>query len=197
MKIGVCVQFDSIDSMSKKLIELEAIFVGGVLEKTIRYDTRNHKFLEKNIFIRTKSGINNVLTIKEKVNELDPDILERYTTEIEIDNTQKMEYFLETIGLNKKWIMEKYRLYFKLMDNEITIDELPFGIYVEIKGDDKEIKKISKLLNLKLKDSIKVTYWDIYDKIKTKDSNENIIFDQTHVFKIATYLEGGKLWNIR
>lgn len=179
---------DDFDSMSKKLIELEAIFVGGVLEKTIRYDTSNHKFLEKNIFIRTKSGIKNVLTIKEKTNELDPNILERYTTEIEIDDIQKMEYFLETIGLNKKWIMEKYRLYFKFMDNEITIDELPFGIYLEIKGDDKEIKKISKLLGLKLKDAIKVTYWDIYDKIKTNDGNENIIFDQTHVFKIATYL---------
>ncbi len=51
---------------------------------------------------------------------------------------------------------------------------------------DKEIKKISKQLGFKNKDMITVTYWDIYDKIKKKDSNY-IQFDKSHIFKIATY----------
>ena len=58
--------------------------------------------------------------------------------------------------------------------------------FIEIKGDDKEIKKLSKQLGFKNKDMITVTYWDIYDKIKHEDSN-HIQFDKSHIFKIATY----------
>lgn len=177
-------QIEDFDAISKKLIELEAVFIGGFFEKTIRYDNDDQCLFGQGIFIRTKSGLRNVLTLKEKTS--DNDLLERYTTEIEIDDIEKMEYILSRIGFTNKVIMEKYRLYFKWNNIEISIDELPFGIYLEIKGDDKEIEKLSKQLGFKSKDMIIVTYWDIYDKIKYEDSN-HIQFDKGHVFKIATY----------
>ena len=179
-------QIEDFDAISKKLIELEAVFIGGFFEKTIRYDTDDHRLFDRGIFIRTKSGLRNVLTLKEKTSENDNALLERYTTEIEIDDIEKMEYMLSRIGFTNKVIMEKYRLYFKWNHIEISIDELPFGIYLEIKGDDKEIKKLAKQLGFKNKDMITVTYWDIYDKIKHENSN-HIQFDKSHIFKIATY----------
>ena len=126
----------------------------------------------------------NVLTLKEKMNDMNEEALERLINEIEIEDVSKMQYVLKKIGLIDKFIMEKYRLYFVYDKVEISIDELPFGLYLEIKGNIKEIKKISKLLGLK--NAIKVTYWDIYDKIKIKKSS-NIVFDKNHIFKIATY----------
>ena len=179
-------QIKDFDIISKKLIDLEAVFIGGFFEKTIRYDTDDHCLFDQGIFIRTKSGLRNVLTLKEKTDENDNALLERYTTEVEIENIEKMEYILSRMGFTNKVIMEKYRLYFKWNHIEISIDELRFGIYLEIKGEDKEIKKLSKQLGFKNKDMITVTYWDIYDKIKAKDSN-NIQFDKSHLFKIATY----------
>ena len=87
--------------------------------------------------------------------------------------------------------MEKYRLFFKYDNVDILIDELPFGIYLEIKGEDNEINRVTKILNIDETDLIKMTYWDIYDKIKKDSKNENIVFETNHIFKIATYLWGG------
>lgn len=179
-------KIENFDALSKKLIQLEAVFIGGFFEKTIRYDTVDHYLFDHGIFIRTKSGLRNVLTLKEKTRKNDNTLLERYATEIEIDDIEKMEYILSRIGLTNKIIMEKYRLYFRWNHIEISIDELPFGIYLEIKGDDKEIRNLSKQLGFKSKDMITVTYWDIYDKIKHNDNND-IQFDKNHIFKIATY----------
>lgn len=181
-------KIDNFDFISKKLIEMEAIFIGGFLEKSIRYDNENLDYSKNGIFLRSKKGIKNVLTLKEIPNIESQSSLERIKTEIEVDDILKLDYLLEKIGLNKKFIMEKYRLYFKYKDNEITIDELPFGLYMEIKGNDNEIKKVIKFLNIKQKNLIKCTYWDIYDRIKDKEDNENIVFESNHVFKIATYL---------
>ena len=184
-------KINNFDYISKRLIEIEAIFIGGFMEKTIRYDNDDLKCSNNGIFIRTKSGMKNVLTLKEIPTDSSNTSFERITTEVEVDNINKIGYILEKIGLTKKFIMEKYRLFFKYDNVDILIDELPFGIYLEIKGEDNEINRITKMLNIDETDLIKMTYWDIYDKIKKDSKNENIVFETNHIFKIATYLWGG------
>ena len=181
-------KINNFDYISKRLIEIEAIFIGGFMEKTIRYDNDDLKCSNNGIFIRTKSGMKNVLTLKEIPTDSSNTSFERITTEVEVDNINKIGYILEKIGLTKKFIMEKYRLFFKYDNVDILIDELPFGIYLEIKGEDNEINRITKMLNIDETDLIKMTYWDIYDKIKKDSKNENIVFETNHIFKIATYL---------
>lgn len=184
-------KINNFDYISKRLIEIEAIFIGGFMEKTIRYDNDDLKYSNNGIFIRTKSGMKNVLTLKEIPTDSSNTSFERITTEIEVDNINKIGYILEKMGLTKKFIMEKYRLFFKYDNVDILIDELPFGIYLEIKGEDNEINRVTKMLNIDEADLIKMTYWDIYDKIKKDSKNENIVFETNHIFKIATYLWGG------
>lgn len=184
-------KINNFDYISKRLIEIEAIFIGGFMEKTIRYDNDDLKCSNNGIFIRTKSGMKNVLTLKEIPTDSSNTSFERITTEVEVDNINKIGYILEKIGLTKKFIMEKYRLFFKYDNVDILIDELPFGIYLEIKGEDNEINRVTKMLNIDEADLIKMTYWDIYDKIKKDSKNENIVFETNHIFKIATYLWGG------
>lgn len=181
-------KINNFDYISKRLIEIEAIFIGGFMEKTIRYDNDDLKCSNNGIFIRTKSGMKNVLTLKEIPTDSSNTSFERITTEVEVDNINKIGYILEKIGLTKKFIMEKYRLFFKYDNVDILIDELPFGIYLEIKGEDNEINRVTKMLNIDEADLIKMTYWDIYDKIKKDSKNENIVFETNHIFKIATYL---------
>lgn len=181
-------KINNFDYISKRLIEIEAIFIGGFMEKTIRYDNDDLKYSNNGIFIRTKSGMKNVLTLKEIPTDSSNTSFERITTEIEVDNINKIGYILEKMGLTKKFIMEKYRLFFKYDNVDILIDELPFGIYLEIKGEDNEINRVTKMLNIDEADLIKMTYWDIYDKIKKDSKNENIVFETNHIFKIATYL---------
>lgn len=181
-------KINNFDYISKRLVEIEAIFIGGFMERTIRYDSDDLKYSNNGLFIRTKNGIKNVVTLKEIPDDVFNTSLERITTEIEVDDINKIGYILEKIGLTKKFIMEKYRLFFKYDNMDILIDELPFGIYLEIKGEDNEISKVTKLLNIEDNALIKTTYWDIYDEIKKDKKDENIVFETNHIFKIATYL---------
>lgn len=43
-------KIDDFEEISKKLIDLEAIFIGGFFEKTIRYDTTDNKLSNQGFF---------------------------------------------------------------------------------------------------------------------------------------------------
>jgi adenylate cyclase class IV len=177
---------DDFCSMSYNLVANDAVFIGGSFETTTRYDTINDKYSNEGIYVRTKSGFRNTLTLKEKSDDFNNNLFSRYITEIEIENIEDITYILEKIGLNKKIIMEKYRMNWILDGINLSIDELPFGIYLEIKGSDEEIKRIIKKLNIKSK-RINITYWDIYEK-DYKKSEDDIKFKENHIFKTSTYI---------
>ena len=44
-----------------------ALFLGGALEKTIRFDTENLDYEKNGKFIRCRSGFSNTITLKEKI----------------------------------------------------------------------------------------------------------------------------------
>lgn len=183
-------EINNFNEFIKTLREKEAIFIGGNLETTIRYDDKDLNLSKKGIFIRTKSGFGNVLTIKEKEDGVS-NFLERKKTETEVESTESIKYLLEKIGLNNQFVMEKYRLLWKIDNQYINIDELPFGIYLEVKGNNKQINSIIKKLNLKKSKIINKTYWDLfYEKIENNEImySKNITFDNNYIFKIASII---------
>ena len=110
-------------------------------------------------------------------------------TKFQIDDIDSLCYIFNKIGFSKNYVMEKYRLLWMYKEIEFYIDELPFGIFIEIKGDKLDINKMLQLLKVKDEEIIKITYWEIYAKLKNKENeyqNENIIFDKNHIFKIAS-----------
>lgn len=148
-----------------------------VFEKTIRFDTKD-MFLEKhNKFIRVRSGYKNSITFKKKI--VTSYFKEREETEFEIEDIEKMTKILNELGFDNNLIMEKYRQKWIVGDLEIVIDELPFGIFIEIEGEKEDITKMIEKLDLKSSESSNLTYWDIWDKLRSKDSrlSKSIIFD--------------------
>lgn len=180
---------EDFDQLMKKMHNLEGIFIGGTFEKTIRYDNENSTYENKGIFIRTKSGFNNVVTIKEKEeSDIEVDYFHRLKTEFEIEDIESMEYIFSKIGLNKQLILEKYRLLWQIKNTTISIDELPFGIYLEIKGSNEQIEEIIKLLEYEDKPIINQTYWDIFYELKKHGEYldaDDIRFPNNYLFKIA------------
>ena len=172
------------------LREKGAVFIGSAFEITKRYDNEREELTKKNIYIRTRSGFKNVLTIKEKTtaNLNLNKYFERKTVEIEVEDLEKLSYALEIFGLKPILRMEKYRMIWKLNDIIFNIDELPFGVYLEIRGDDLPIEKILKLFNFQENQIIADTYWDIFKDLQNKNNYPNkkdIIFDKDFSFKIC------------
>ena len=172
-----------------KLREKSAILVGGAKEITTRYDFKENELEKKGKYIRTRTGFNNIISVKEKITDNNEEILTRNDIEVEISNIKNMKYILKSIGLIPKFQMEKYRLKWIFNGNTINLDELFFGCYMEIHGSKEEIWKIINELELDKKNIIVGTYWDIFEEYKIKNlidvKLKDIVFPQDYSYKIA------------
>ena len=168
-----------VDAFLEKLRKNKYILIGGTFEKTTRYDFEDERLARQGIFIRTKNGFDDTITIKEKTpNKTQKKYFERENATFEIENCASMKYLLEKIGLTKTYIMEKYRIIWKKGEVELHLDELPFGIYCEVCSSEKEIDKIVNGLGV---DTIyNCTYWEIYNQIE--GDKKDIKFEKDHIF---------------
>ena len=163
----------------KKLRNLKAKFIGKAFEKTIKFDTKNDGLKKQGKFLRVRTGFENVITFKKKINKFDKNFKEREEIELEISDPEKMEKILENLGFTKKWLMEKYREKWILGNVEVVIDKLPkMGYFIEIEGSKRAIQKTAKILELDLKEGITKTYWGLWEDYRKEKSikEKNIIF---------------------
>jgi len=158
-----------------------AVHLGDTMEKTYRYDTPNLDLEKKGVFLRLRSGFSNTLTVKKKLSNSNENYRIRDDVTLEIDNINKAREMLKTLGYTYERIMEKYRVEWQYKRTKITIDELPFGIYSEIVGEQDQIKTVCKELGLDFSSGITETYWGIYKEIS---SDQNILFPQNYRLKL-------------
>ena len=162
-------EIDDLEGMIAKLKSLGAGFSGRKFQRTIRFEKGERELESDGLFLRVRSGFKNVLTMKiKKENE---NVFEREELEVEIENIEIVRKILNNLGFDKEKIMEKYRSKWRMGNVDICLDELPFGNFIEIEGQEKDIFRIVKELGLKKEDKIIVTYWDLSDK-------ENIVFSE-------------------
>jgi adenylate cyclase class 2 len=69
--------------------------------------------------------------------------------ETEVSNSQAIQSILKLLGLSPSVIYEKRRETWRIGQTELVIDELPFGLFMEIEGSAAEIRKLEKVLQLK------------------------------------------------
>lgn len=158
-------------SIIKVLLDFGGTILNKSKEKTIRFDTPNLDLEKKGIFIRVREGSKKTITLKEKLQE-NYDIKARKETEFQIENIDDMRYILEKIGLTYIRIFEKYRINISYKKTVISIDELPFGLFLEIEGDEKDITTVVNDLNLDINKKILGTYWDMFEEYKKNQKTE-------------------------
>ena len=160
---------------------------GGVLlqpeffQRTVRFDTPEQSLKSNKTFLRVRSGDQNVITLKRRIDggELEAKgFKEREELETEIGDIEKVRQIINILGFTREWIMEKYRTDYRLGEVIISLDRLPFGIFVEVEGEPTDIEMaIQKLGLTEVARSIE-TYWGLFDEYKKKHnlSGENIVF---------------------
>jgi adenylate cyclase class 2 len=68
--------------------------------------------------------------------------------ETEVADAAALAAILEALGYRPALVYEKRRETWRLAGTEVVIDELPFGLFVEIEGDEADILTAEKLLGL-------------------------------------------------
>jgi adenylate cyclase class 2 len=78
--------------------------------------------------------------------------------ETPIDDPDAMESILDALGFTPALIYEKHRQTWTLGETEIVIDELPFGLFMEIEGTEKDILAAESKLAIKSLKAETATY---------------------------------------
>jgi adenylate cyclase class 2 len=68
--------------------------------------------------------------------------------ETEVSDADALAAILEALGYRAALVYEKRRATWRLNDTEVVMDELPFGLFLEIEGEEPAILEAEKLLNL-------------------------------------------------
>jgi adenylate cyclase class 2 len=96
--------------------------------------------------LRRKGG-RAVFTFKERDPGQSP-VKRQREEETEVSDAAAMSSILEALGYRPVLVYEKRRETWRVADTEVVLDELPFGLFVEIEGEEARIVEVEKLLGL-------------------------------------------------
>jgi adenylate cyclase class 2 len=136
-----------LDEITQKLVDLGAIYSNEVFE--VNYQHRGGQMDERGATLRLrKIGDYTVLTYKEKIKS-DTGAKRKIEFETSVSDVDATEKIIERLGYSLTAVYEKRRKYWHLDDVEVVLDELPFGLYMEIEGTVDAIEAAEKNLGLK------------------------------------------------
>lgn len=97
---------------------------------------------------RTPGGA--VLTYKEISTSAVPAsiIKHRREDETRVEDAEALDAILGALGFVPTLVYEKRRETWQVADAEVVVDELPFGLFLEIEGEESDIIGVERLLNL-------------------------------------------------
>ncbi|MCK5473988.1 MAG: class IV adenylate cyclase [Candidatus Aenigmarchaeota archaeon] len=165
------IKVDDFKNIQKKLNSFGAKKISSVFEKNIVFDTEKKELKKKDCFLRVREDKKATLCFKgprEKTNTK-----KREEIEFEILDAKKAEQFLMRLGFDKKLRYEKNRESWDFKKTEIVLDELPFGKFIEIEGNEKDINAAAKILGYNKKEFITKTYFELAEEAGIK---KDIIF---------------------
>ncbi len=137
-------------------------------ELNYRFDTHDLDLTHSHKVLRIRKDNQVILAYKGPAL---PDSELRIRTEIElvVDDFDNAVSFLEALGYSLMVQYEKWRTIYLLNDLEITVDELPYGHFSEIEGEEEiAIRRTAATLGLNWGCRIDESYLALYDRVKSK-----------------------------
>lgn len=129
-----------------RLKELGAEFMREDFEEN--YLHRGGLLDERNAVLRLrKIGDTVILTYKERIRS-DDDIKHKIEYETEVADVDAIENIIEKLGYRLDVVYEKRRQTWHFDKVEVVMDDLPFGLYMEIEGEIDDIEEAEKLLEI-------------------------------------------------
>lgn len=132
--------------LSAKLDSIGAVFTGERFEEN--YLHRGGTLDERGAMLRLrKIGDITHFTYKEKLRN-DSDYKHKIEFETVVSDVEATENIIEKLGYHLSVVYEKHRKAWHLGNVEVVLDELPFGLYMEIEGSIEDIEAAEKLLEI-------------------------------------------------
>jgi adenylate cyclase class 2 len=156
--------------MELRLQELKAQLIQPRTHETnLRFDNANSDLRNTYRVLRLRQDEKARLTFKGPSTEKAGGILSRREIEFVVEDFESARHFLEALEFEAVVFYEKYRTVYELEDVQIMLDELPYGEFIEIEGENADsIHAAANLLGLNWNAMIKAGYHALFERVAGK-----------------------------
>ena len=146
-----------------------------IYERNVRFDTADERLYRNLCLLRLRQDTAVTLTYKSTPHDLPhSEAKVREELEVQVSDFAMLAEIFKRLGFAPMQVYEKYRETFQWQDVEIVLDELPYGNFVELEGDEAGIKTAVSHLNLNWQDRILGNYLGLMAQLK---AHHNLVFD--------------------
>jgi len=158
-----------LENIERKIKDLGGVNIQPrVFESNLRFDTPKGKLVASYQVLRLRLDTRARLTYKGP-SDPNSEVSARLEYEVEISDLTTGRHILEALGYQVVTIYEKYRTSYALDDVEISLDEMPFGSFMEIEGADKQhIQQMADRLDLNWENRSALSYLRIFSQVKER-----------------------------
>lgn len=140
-------------------------------EINYRFDTPDRTLGNSGRALRLRQADQVTLTFKGPSSQ-EGGVRVRAEYEVEVDNLLNAQAILEGLGYIQTICYEKYRAVYHYNNLEISLDELPYGQFAEIEGEDPAaIQLAARILALNWENRVQASYLELFEQLK---KNENL-----------------------
>lgn len=181
---------DNPDAFQEKLLAAGARLVQPrVFERNLRFDTPDRRLSASFQVLRLRQDAACRLTWKG-AGEPGGEVSAREELEVTVSDMATAQGILEGLGFEVIFIYEKYRSAWDLHGSEISVDEMPFGLFCEIEGPTiAAIRSTAEILDLNWDKRSTLSYLALFNNIKTAKQLEfrDMTFDAFKQIKLGDY----------
>lgn len=165
-EIEVKFYVQDLDKLKTQLEKLGAtLSQERVLEMNLRFDLPGEILRSQGRVLRLRQDTVTRLTYKGTSKEEDG-ILSREEIEFTIEDFEKARRIFEALGYQALIYYEKYRTIYDWNETHVMLDELPYGNFVEIEGENaRSIHGVANQLNLNWKTAVGTSYFVLFERV--------------------------------
>jgi adenylate cyclase class 2 len=142
---------------------------GRIYERNVVFDTADFALKNSARLLRLRQDERVRLTFKgPAIEDLTSEAKIREEIEVEAADFAALEAIIKKIDFEAKLVYEKYRESYTLDDVEILLDELPYGNFVELEGDEAAIKALTAVLGLDWSQRILTNYLALMQQLQLR-----------------------------
>lgn len=139
-----------------------------VLEVNLRFDNPWNGLRAAGKVLRLRRDDRVRLTLKLPVAPWGTQAKTLREIELEVSDLTVARQLLVELGFHTWFVYEKYRVNYHLEGTEISLDELPFGSFVEIEGSVEQIGAIVDILGFESSKRITAGYVGLFYEVKDR-----------------------------
>ena len=136
-------------------------------EQNLRFDLPDGSLRKTYRVLRLRQDEKAVLTYKGPGSNAVDGIRAREEWEVIVSDFATTQKILESLGYDIQFIYVKYRTTYTLENSHVMLDEMPFGLFVEIEGEKQsDVLTLAEHLNLDKDGAIPDSYQVLFERVK-------------------------------